>query len=345
MGILTGILGTAGASSAITGAAGVGSTIASNKANKQIAQMNNEFNERMLDKQINYNKEAYQTQVNDAWRFWNATNEYNAPESQVQRFRDAGLNPYLAIDNAGLASVQSTPSQQGINPPTATPYQADYSGIGQAISNAVGIYNQTKLSNEQAQQLKIENSVLATEKMLQFKEMIARTNDLEFKTWAEKQMFTLEKQLQQANYDEKQIDIAMKQGQLVLQSQQIISGNENLKVLPKQLQLSLAEQTGRIALQVADGKIKGKQLDVMAAQLDGLIHDNNQKAMNQAEQVDTYNIRKQQIKQVLMKTIADTNVFELSKNPAMFVQDFLMNLGNIFAKGVMTMDAYNNNVE
>lgn len=56
-----------------------------------------EWNEYMVDKQ-------------NAWSLdmWNKTNEYNSPAAQVQRMRDAGLNPlYYGLDGSSANAMQS----------------------------------------------------------------------------------------------------------------------------------------------------------------------------------------------------------------------------------------------
>lgn len=84
---------------------GFGSQIATNAQNYRIAQMNNQFNEKMMDKQM-----AYQTDM------WNKQNEYNTPAAQAQRLREAGLNPSLIMGGANTGTAQSA---GGITPATA----------------------------------------------------------------------------------------------------------------------------------------------------------------------------------------------------------------------------------
>lgn len=78
-----------------------------NETNLQIAQMNNEFNERMFERQMDYNT-----------FMWNQTNSYNSASAQRQRLESAGLNAALMMsgNNAGVAS-----SAGNVTPPTATP--------------------------------------------------------------------------------------------------------------------------------------------------------------------------------------------------------------------------------
>lgn len=94
-----------GGASLVNSIFGTSSQDKANKTNLKIAQMNNDFNREMFEKQIAYN-----------WDMWQANTEYNSAKSQVQRFRDAGINPYLAMNgnNAGVAQ-----SSGGITPPTA----------------------------------------------------------------------------------------------------------------------------------------------------------------------------------------------------------------------------------
>lgn len=94
-----------------------------NQANKDIAQMANEHNEAMLNKQIQ-----------QEWDMWNAENEYNSPTAQMQRYADAGVNPYMAVGNvsSGNASSMSSPSAQPAVVPQmqgATMMPADMSGL------------------------------------------------------------------------------------------------------------------------------------------------------------------------------------------------------------------------
>lgn len=122
----------------IGSALGFGSNQSTNKTNMKIAQMNNEFNERMLQKQMDYNTEM-----------WNKENEYNSASAQVQRLRDAGLNPNLMMDGGSAGSAGSV---GGVNPPTATPVQMqpyDFSGLGSAFQNAVALAEQRRVNDAQ----------------------------------------------------------------------------------------------------------------------------------------------------------------------------------------------------
>lgn len=70
------------------------------------ARKNRAFQERM------YNK-----QVEDNIKFWNMQNEYNLPSAQLERLRDAGLNPLLMYGEGGLSgNIAQSAIQSGTAP-------------------------------------------------------------------------------------------------------------------------------------------------------------------------------------------------------------------------------------
>ena len=76
------------------GLLGIGSSVFQNSQNRQnvretnqmnykINQLNNQFNERMAMQQRDFQE-----------KMWNKENEYNTASAQRQRLEEAGLNPY-----------------------------------------------------------------------------------------------------------------------------------------------------------------------------------------------------------------------------------------------------------
>lgn len=69
--------------------------------------------------------EMWQRQHDANLEFWNMENQYNRPSAQMQRLRDAGLNPNLVAGGAGSvgqAGSISTPEQVKYNAPSAPKY-------------------------------------------------------------------------------------------------------------------------------------------------------------------------------------------------------------------------------
>ena len=156
MSLIGGLLGLGG--SLLSSMFGSASSKSANATNMRIAQMNNEFNERMLDKQMAYNTEM-----------WEKQNEYNSAVSQVRRYKEAGLNPYLMVGN-GNAGVAS--SALGVSPPSASPVQVQPEGfvpnVGEMVSSVSQILGMDKIlsenekSRQEARALSIDNEYKAS---------------------------------------------------------------------------------------------------------------------------------------------------------------------------------------
>lgn len=124
-----------------------------NQMNYKINQMNNQFNERMAIQQRNWQE-----------NMWNKENTYNTASAQRQRLEEAGLNPYLMM-NGGSAGV-SHPSGTGASassagPAVMQPFQADYSGIQQAIGSVF----QSQVQQAQVSQLQGQKNLADAQAM------------------------------------------------------------------------------------------------------------------------------------------------------------------------------------
>lgn len=193
---------------------GVKSQNDANNTNYKIAQMNNEFNERMMQKQMDYN-----TQM------WNAENEYNTAANQVARYKAAGLNPALMMQNGGSAGMAS--SANSVEQPTASPYQynpVDYSSVTNNLSSLgdsvmSGIYD-SEFKQEQVAGLRIENRYKAQQILKSIDNMIADTRD--------KNATALGRELMNNFYDE------------TWRSEQLVRSNQ-ARMLASQAKLNVAK--------------------------------------------------------------------------------------------------------
>lgn len=76
-------------------------------------------------RQINFAREQYQTQRKDALADWNMQNQYNSPQQQMQRLKDAGLNPNLVYGSGATATAASQPRSSSAATPNINPVQVD----------------------------------------------------------------------------------------------------------------------------------------------------------------------------------------------------------------------------
>lgn len=107
-----------------------------NAANLQIAQMNNEWSERMMEKQNRMNVEQWEREK----QFALEQREYDSAENQAQRFRDAGLNPALMMGSGNAGSAASTPRGGSVglpSPSSATMQPYNYDGLGNAVESTI----------------------------------------------------------------------------------------------------------------------------------------------------------------------------------------------------------------
>ena len=137
-------------------ATGVGSllgnifgTKSSNSQNMNINKMNNDFNAREAEKARQYQPEM-----------WNKTNEWNSPENVRKRLQKAGYNPYLGMDSSNVGIAQSAGSSSPAS--AASPIQNNplqFDGIQNALSTAVQMSNDTKVSNAEVSNLQGQKSL------------------------------------------------------------------------------------------------------------------------------------------------------------------------------------------
>lgn len=101
-----------------------------NRNNLLIAQQNNAFNERM----------------------WNKQNEYNSPAAQRARLEAAGLNPYLMLDGGSSGIAESAPSADTsgtqVAPDIGNTIAGGYQAMGNSISAAASQIAQQVYQND-----------------------------------------------------------------------------------------------------------------------------------------------------------------------------------------------------
>lgn len=288
---MTGIVGSSiGAGSSLIG--GIAGTGMQNAANKEIAQMNNAFNEKMFDKQVAYNKEMYQQQLGDQWKFyndskqnawdlvanqqqfqtdmWNKNNEYNSASAQRERLEAAGLNPYLMMNggsagtaqamsgSAGAAPSGAAPSAQGVTPPTATPYSADYSGITAGLGRAIDVLSSMpdrKVKEAQADNLRIEGKYIAGKAMAQILQMKTEAKTKEARLALDKLIADFDNNLKVSNMAVNEQNIAESKARTQLAVTENLMRQKQLEWLPMHQKIELAQAAADIALKCSTGNL------------------------------------------------------------------------------------------
>ena len=122
-----------------------------NATNLQIAQMNNQRQYQIFQEQNAFNE-----------RMYNQMQQYNTPTAQMQRYADAGINPYIAAGNVQTGNVQSAlqsapaPQMQAAQMQPVTGPGDAMMNAGAQISSIVNQYAQNALALAQAKKTEAE---------------------------------------------------------------------------------------------------------------------------------------------------------------------------------------------
>lgn len=128
---------------------------------KKRAKRLQEHDYAMQDRGHQYDQEMAQYAYNQELNAWNLSNQYNTPKSQMERLKEAGLNPNLVygkgIENVGKSTLP------GYDAPTA-----DFSGVrsglpsqttGQMLSGALSQYLDLKTKAANIDSINANNKI------------------------------------------------------------------------------------------------------------------------------------------------------------------------------------------
>lgn len=111
-----------------------------NKANRELAQYQNEWNLAQ----------------------WNRQNAYNTPAAQRQRYEEAGINPYFALGNIASGQAESLNSAEMANQQSGSEaynhLAQGYQSLGSAISSAGSQFFNAQYQQEQTKALQLKNT-------------------------------------------------------------------------------------------------------------------------------------------------------------------------------------------
>lgn len=122
---------------------------------------------KMNRKQRKWSEKMYGWQRKDALTDWLMQNEYNKPVNQMQRLKEAGLNPMLVYGNG--ADVQAGPMRSA-DSPSWNP-QAPQFDMGEATAPLMGIYN-VKMMEEQMKNMEAQRDIMYQDKLLRAAQII-----------------------------------------------------------------------------------------------------------------------------------------------------------------------------
>lgn len=113
--------------------------------------------------QQDFAREMYARQRGDNISDWNMQNEYNSPQMQMQRLREAGLNPNLVYGNG--SAVHTAGPLRGAEAPKWDPKSVAVNP-GAAITGGLQMYQDIRMREAQTDNLKTQNTVMVQDQLL-----------------------------------------------------------------------------------------------------------------------------------------------------------------------------------
>lgn len=124
------------------------------------AHQQNAANKEMMEMQNQFNAEQSELAYNRTINLWNMQNAYNTPASQLQRLRDAGLSPYLAYSNAAAGGTASSMSAPSAVRSATMQFQSPIAAASAQLQNLVPAIQNYQLNDEKVKQEKTRTGLL-----------------------------------------------------------------------------------------------------------------------------------------------------------------------------------------
>jgi len=216
----------------------------------------------MNKKTRQWNESMYDKQRANALADWDMQNAYNSPASQMQRYKDAGLNPNLIYGQSQTAQPVRSTDQKAWNPqaPSFNP------------SSALGAYYDVQQKSAQIDLLKSSQEVQDMDKKLKAAQILKLGADTDSTTWktnyaqsiadisTEALLATVNKNLAQTKYtlDENARREAMQAPNLIMAAEKILL----TRAQTAKTDAERAQIYQRIDLMKKDGKLKDFELEL-----------------------------------------------------------------------------------
>lgn len=133
------------------------------------------FQGNMNKKNRRFAEKMYRQQYQDELAFWRMNNEYNHPTAQMERLRNAGLNPHLVYGNGAVGNSSSAPN---------APSQARWEGkapqmLPNVISDGIDRYYNLEAKKAQTDNMRAQNTLLQKEAAMQSLGILQKAFDLD----------------------------------------------------------------------------------------------------------------------------------------------------------------------
>ena len=234
-----------------------------NKANKEIAQMNNDWSEKMLDKQNQYNIDQWNREAAYQTDMWNKTNEYNSLSAQRQRAEEAGFSP-LAVLGGGMttAASASSPSGKGVglpSPSQTTMHAAPSTTFGRSLMQLMEYKMAKERNDAEVQQIQIDNQTRLRKNMAEITKLYGEIRGADARERLDRQLYQMQPQLWQSQMDLQRQQAENFRTNALLNTSERLLNSKALDLLPEQHRVDMAMKLAQTNLYSRSAKLTQQQ--------------------------------------------------------------------------------------
>lgn len=192
--------------------------------------------------QYQHDRDMYNQQRKDYLADREYMEKYNSPSAQVQRLKDAGLNPSLAMSNiqTGQVNSPSSPNAQSSSVATAA------SNLTNGVLGMIGLKSDLAIKQAQAKDIAADAKLKEIKAETEARENLARISKLEGEGRESWKRGDHTDSILTAHYQKLMSDIGVNASQSELNWAMHATKIKELKYLPIDKSLGWIEQVGRI---------------------------------------------------------------------------------------------------
>lgn len=142
---------TAAAAAAVQGGLSIGSTLIAGRQNKKAQERQNAANRDLMNLQYQKDREM-----------WDQQNAYNSPAAQMQRFKDAGLNPNMIYGQGNGGNAATMPHYTAPDQSEKSFVPDTVNNVSSHVGQAIQTYQDLQMRQAQIDNLRALNSNINT---------------------------------------------------------------------------------------------------------------------------------------------------------------------------------------
>jgi hypothetical protein len=238
--------------------------------------------ERLQNQQLDHSDTAATVAYQRQRELIDQQNLYNSPVQQMERYRAAGLNPYLMYGQGGGTVSAATANVQQANTPSVT-YQPNYmQGVGESVARGVSetianiismkrLENETKLADAQSENLRAQAGLTQSNARFQNETFNERVQLQRYETLfreaqiSDVQQSAMLKDVEREFYDWKKANMSASTEQIQAQKEYLTTQASSQKILNQYLPKQQAAQLSKTLAEARKAYLEGDYTKVQTS--------------------------------------------------------------------------------